>query len=196
MYNTLLVEKLIPGYWDFIKYGELYYFDQIKHFREEHMPKASLKHQYSSNQPKVNDADMFAFGDSFFDISRPTQYPTVLAGTLHKKVHFGYYDYPLQYLHEHGYKGNKPTVLVMGIVERFISMKFSKPHPLFGKAKHDSSELRKVGKKVKDFVFYSKGEKLYDALLKKSYLSSAIYSEIATLKFDWFGYISNFTPLY
>lgn len=196
LFNRMLIEKLEPGYWDKIKYGELYYYDQIKHFREENLPQASLKHQYSANQAPVNNAEIFAFGDSFFDISRPTQYPTVLASKLHKKLHYGYYDFPLQYLNEHGYKGNKPSVLVMGIVERFIPMKFAEPHPLFSKAGKDTPVLKAYGKRVKDFVFYSKSEKLYDALLKKSYLSSAIYSEISTLKFNWFGYISNYTPMY
>jgi hypothetical protein len=106
MYNTLLVEKLVPGYWDKIKYGELYYFSEIRHFREKDLPAATVKHQFSKNQPPISETEVFAFGDSFFDIVRPVQYPTLLAQALNRKVYFGYNGFPLQHLNKNHYTDN------------------------------------------------------------------------------------------
>jgi hypothetical protein len=196
MYNTLLVEKLVPGYWDLTKYGELYYFNFIKHFREQNLPKATTKHQLSSKQAEVNDTEIFTFGDSFLDISRSSQFPTVLSDKLNKKVHFGYHDYPLEYLKKEGYHSNDSKVLIMGIVERYIPMKFTLPHDTVIKKEKNLPKTASIAKNIKDLIFYKKGEKMYDALLKRSYFSTDIYSEIATLKFNWFGYISTYTPVY
>ena len=196
MYNITLVEKLIPGYWDHTKYGELYYFNFIKKFREENLPEANIKHQYSTAQANINDTDIFTFGDSFFDISRPIQYSTVLANTLNKKIHFGYNDFPLQYLEANGYKGKDPKVLILAFVERFIPIKFAVPRDTVLKIKKQLPPLTLSAKKVKDFIFYSKSEQMYDALLKRSYLTTAAYTEIASKKFNWFSYISKYTPVY
>lgn len=196
MYNTLLVEKLVPGYWDLTKYGELYYFNFIKDFREKNLPKATVKHQLSSKQADINETEIFTFGDSFLDISRSSQFPTYLSEKLNKKVHFGYYDYPLEYLKKEGYRSNGPKVLIMGIVERYIPMKFTYPHDTIVKNEKSLSKPAEIAKNIKDLIFYKKGEKMFDALLKRSFFSTGIYSEIATLKFKWFGYISSYTPVY
>lgn len=196
LYNSLLVEKLLPGYWDFTKYGELYYFNFIKHFREENLPPATVKHQYSQKQAEVNTAEIFTFGDSFFDISRKDQYPSMLSEKLNKKVHFGYFDYPLQYLKEKGYNDKEPKIMVMGIVERYIPIKFARPHDTTLVVKKDTSKLLATARKVRDFIFYKRSETMYDALLMRSYFTTDIYSEIATIKFDLFGYIPKYTPVY
>lgn len=197
MYNSLMAEKLYTGYWDFTKYGELYYFDLIKLFREKDLPPAVKKHQYSKRrQPNINEADIFTFGDSFFDISRGNQFPTVLAEKLGKKVYFGYDDYPLKHLHNNGYIDRRPKVLVMELVERYIPMKFSEPRDTLFVEEKTPSPLLEHAKRVKEFLFYSRSEKLYDALLKRSIVTTTAYSEISTLKFKLLGYISPFTPVY
>lgn len=196
MYNSLMTEKLYTAYWDFTRYGELYYFDLNKLFREENMPTATAKHQFSQRQPDINDAEIFTFGDSFFDISRANQFPSVLAQKLGKKVYFGYDDYPLRHLHANGYTDKRPKVLIMETVERFIPRKYSKPRDtLFVHAKRKPSIVDNI-RELKNIVFYTKSEIHYDALLKRSFLTTAAYSEISTLKFRLFGYISSFTPVY
>lgn len=196
MYNTLLTEKLVPNYWDKTRYGELYYFSHIKYFREPNLPEATVKHQFSKKQPSINETEIFTFGDSFFDIVRPVQFPTLLSEALNKKVFFGYNDYPLQYLNKNNYHDTVPKIMVMGIVERFIPLKFTYRHDTGYLREEEKSGAFVMGKTVKDLIFYKKGEELYDAALKRSYLTTGIYSTISTIKFDLFGYISRFTPFY
>ena len=35
LFNAILKEKVIPEYWENTKYGELYYFNFIRNFREK-----------------------------------------------------------------------------------------------------------------------------------------------------------------
>ncbi len=195
LFNLGVQEKLITGYWDNTKYGELYYFNYIKQFREENLPMMGEKFQFSSKQADLSKADILLFGDSFFDICRPYQFPAVISDSLSKSVHFAYSDFPLEYLKQNHYQNEKPRLLIMGIVERYIPIKFAKIHTSFCKV-DDDSKLHKALGNIKDKIFYSRSEELYDALLKRSYLTTDIYSEIATIKFNCFGYISKLTPVY
>jgi hypothetical protein len=195
IFNLGVSEKLITGYWDNTKYGELYYFNYIKHFKEKNIPMMGEKFQFSNQQASLDDADIIIFGDSFFDICRPVQYPAELSKRLQKKVHFAYNDYPLQYLNKNHYQSKTPKILIMGIVERYIPVKFASQHtPDY--TIDTQSELHKRISAVKDMVFNSRSEELFDALLKRSYLTTAVYSCIATIKFDLFGYVSKLTPKY
>jgi hypothetical protein len=196
LYNVMVAEKLVPHYWDKIKYGEQYYFSFISHFREKNLPGATTKHQYSDKQPSINEAEIFAFGDSFFDIARPAQYPTNLAEKLHKKVYFGYVDFPLQHLNKNNYTDTTSKIMIMGYVERFIPMKFSTFRDTSYTRVNERSKAYRIAKNIKDMIFYREDEEFYDALLKRSYITTEIYSAIATLKFDMFDYISKFTPVY
>jgi hypothetical protein len=49
---------------------------------------------------------------------------------------------------------------------------------------------------MRDKLFYRGSEELYDAMLKRSYPSTWLYSQLATLKFDLYGNISSKTPAY
>jgi hypothetical protein len=50
MFNAVLKEKIIPEYWENTKYGELYYFNHIRHFREKDLPPHSEKYRFSEHQ--------------------------------------------------------------------------------------------------------------------------------------------------
>jgi hypothetical protein len=195
LYNILLKEKIKPGYWDKTRYGELYYFNFIRHFKEEGLPPAGEKFQEKSNHASLNDADMIVFGDSFFDFSRFKQFPERLADTLNIKVHFHHGDYPLVVFAQNNYHNSKPKILLYERVERYIPMAFENEN--VADYKVDSrSEFRKKTGDIKDKIFYQRSEELFDALLKRSIITTDIYSCIATLKFDLFRYISPLTPVY
>jgi hypothetical protein len=196
LYNTMFIEKLVPGYWDKTRYGECYYFNHITDFREEGIPVAVTKFQYSPQQTPLEEAQVLIFGDSFLDISRGIQFPTLLCEKASlKKVHYVYQELPLTYLSRNRYAKGSRKILLLGLVERYIPYKFNSPHT--SDYKLDSrSKARKIVGNIKDNIFYQRSEELYDALLKRSYATSWIYSRIATLKFDLFGYISKLTPKY
>jgi hypothetical protein len=195
LFNAVLNEKMEPGYWDKTKYGELYYFSMISHFREKGLPYVKEKFQFSKNQSSPEEAEILLFGDSYFDIARGTQFPEIIREKTGKKVHYAYKESPLQYFARLNYKSNTPKILVYGRVERFIPMEFEKPHEETY-TRDERSEIRKFLAGIKDKVFYSRTEELYDALLKRSYFTTGIYSLIATVKFDLFHYMSNLTPVY
>ncbi len=196
LYNSMFVEKLVPGYWDKTKYGECYYFSCINHFKEKNLPEAVTKFQFSPKQSTLNEADVLVFGDSFFDISRGTQFPALLSEKISlSKMHYVYQELPLSYLEKNNYEKGKPKILILGLTERYIPFKFAKKHTS-DFVIDTRSGIRKSMAKFRDYVFYAKSEELYDALLKRSYVTSWLYSKIATLKFDLFGYISKLTPKY
>jgi hypothetical protein len=195
LFNAVLKEKMVPGYWDKTKYGELYYFSMISHFREKGLPPVNEKYQFSENQDRIEDAEVFVFGDSFFDIARGTQFPKRIKEETEKNVHYVYQESPLEYFARMDYKNNKPKLLIYGRVERFIPLEFEKQHEAIF-ISDNRSKIRKILAGIKNKIFYKKTEELSDALLKRSYFTTVIYSLIATLKFDLFKYISNLTPVY
>lgn len=195
IFNLGSREKLITGYWDNTKYGELYYFNYVKHFKEKGLPQVGQKFQFSAKQAPLSDADMLIFGDSFFDMCRPTQFPIEVQQRLKKNIHFEYFSFPLSFLNQNNYQNNKPKLLILESVERYIATRFMQPQtPDF--TVNTRSPFRNHLSLIKDKIFDSRSEELYDALLKRSYLTTDAYSEIATLKFDLFGYISKLTPKY
>jgi hypothetical protein len=105
-FNVLVKEKVIPEYWENTKYGELYNFNRIEHFKED-LPPSDIKYRFKTNHPKLEEADILTFGDSFFDFARLTTFPERLGDTLQKRVYYSRYDYPLNKLAENNYvKGN------------------------------------------------------------------------------------------
>ncbi|MBN2612182.1 MAG: hypothetical protein JXB00_11545 [Bacteroidales bacterium] len=195
MFNTLLKEKMVPGYWDKTKYGELYYFSLIRHFREEGMPPAQEKFQFKNKHANLHDAKIITIGDSFFDFSRHEQLPERLSDTLNVGVHFYKNDFPLAYLASNHYTDTTPKIMIYERVERYIPMAFE--NALYDEFTTNSRPtIRKKAAMIKDLIFYQRSEELFDALLKKSIFTTGIYSCISTLKFDLFEYISPLTPVY
>ncbi len=196
LFNAVLKEKIVENYWDKTKYGELYYFNMIRHFREKGLPPAKQKFEYSAKHASVKNADILTFGDSFFEFSRITQIPERLANDFHKKVHYVNNDQPLDYLEKNNYHDTVPKLVIFERVERYIPVAFEKEQTIHPYKIEKKSETVKVLTYIKDKIFYKKSEELYDAMLKRSYLTTDIYSCIATLKFDLLGKISSLTPAY
>lgn len=202
VFNSVLIEKPKPEYFEFTRYGEQYYASYIRHFREE-LPKPVDKYRLSDRNPGLNNSDLIAFGDSFFDFSRQKTVAERLHDSLGIKVHAeaGFLAtkdwYPLVYLAENKYQNAQNKYLIYEVVERNIHERFIIPHELkWPIIDDDQNGLNNFLKKFRYFVFNSKSEEFYTVLLRGSYLTSWLYTEIATLKFDLFGYISSQTPVY
>jgi hypothetical protein len=202
MFNLVLEEDRNPEYFEFTKYGEQYYSSYIRHFRED-MPAPVDKYRLSDRNPDLHNCDMIAFGDSFFDFSRQKTVAERLHDSLGIKVHsmvgFNLAKdwYPLIYLTENKYQSSERKYLIYQVVERNIHNRFIEPHELHWKGPRmaENGKLKPVVK-AKDWIFNDKSEELYNVLLKGSYLTTAIYSTVATVKFNLFGYISSQTPVY
>lgn len=198
LFNVIMWEKFLPEYWENTKYGELYYFNFIRQFREEGLPKYIPKYRHTKKHPKIQDADILTFGDSFFDFSRMVTFPERLGDTLHKKVYYErFFDdhRPLVYLDKYHYVNKTPKLLIYESTERYIPFRFSRPHET-KYVPDPRSAFRKKIAGIRDWLFSKSTEVKYNALLTRSIFSTHIYSAIATLKFDAFGYISSQTPLY
>lgn len=194
MYNFVLQDKIIPGYWDKTKYGELFYFNHINHFKED-LPAAKTKFQYKPKHSKLNESDIITFGDSFFDFSRNKQFSERLNDNFGFKVHLKKGDGILAYLENSKYDTTKARVLIYERTERWIPLVFGDSSNFYYLPETKETN-NGIAKKVKDYIFPEDSEKLYDAMLRRSYATSAVYSSIATLKFDLFKYISPYTPKY
>jgi hypothetical protein len=190
MYNFFLVEDRNPEYFEFTKYGELYYFSHIKHFKEE-IPIAEYKFRHSENQANINEAEIITFGDSYFEFSRQKSLPERLQEVTHKKVHSIYAFYPLNYLDKIHYTQNIPKTFIFEIAERMIPVHFARQHKTSANVENGH-----ITEKLKSLVFPENREELYNGMLKGSYLTHPFYASIATIKFNEFGYISSQTPIY
>jgi hypothetical protein len=168
----------------------------ISHFKEKGLPPAQRKFEYSERQASVEECDILTFGDSYFEFSRHKQFPERLADDFNKEVHYVNNDYPLDYLQRFDYHDTIPKLVIFERVERYIPIAFEHEHQWSPVSDDSLSQIRSILKSVKDKIFYDKSEELYDAMLKRSYLTTSLYGLIATIKFDMFGYISKLTPSY
>jgi hypothetical protein len=197
--NFVLSEKMNKETRDFSKYGELYYYSCIKDFKVEFGNKYG-KYRLSDRNPRITEADILTYGDSFFDLSCQKNIPELLSDTLNKKV----YSYvtmdpnksdPFCILNEAGIKKNSsPKQFIYETVERNIAHKFL--NPFNSKCSDDSTRKETTKEKIKDFVFKENSEKLYSVLLQQSVFTSKFYSLISSIKFKLFGYISSLTSIY
>lgn len=202
LFNFVMVEKKNPEYFEFTKYGEQYYSCYIDHFKEN-LPEPVDKYRLSNRNPSLEDADIIAFGDSFFDFSRQKTVAERLHDSLNLLVHAeaGFLEtkewYPLYYLNENKYQNEKERILIYEVVERNIHDRFMLPHQLsMNEKQKDEIPGSFIFRETRDFIFNKSSEKLFTVLLQGSYLTNWIYCKIATLKFDLFGYISARTPIY
>lgn len=196
LFNGVLKEDVVDGYWDKTKYGELYYFSMIKHFREEGLPPSKRKFEHSKKAVSITDCDILVFGDSFFEFSRHKQFPERLSDDFSKKVHFMKSDLPLSYLAENAYTDTTPKLVIFERVERYIPVAFEHRQERIEPMEQSPEITEGIVKKIKNLVFYDNSEALYDVMLKRSYLTTWSYSRLATLKFDLYGSITDKTPVY
>ncbi len=196
MFNLVLVENRDPDYFEFTSYGELYYFGQISHFKED-LPWPEYKFRLSDKNASLDEAEIIAFGDSFFDFNRQKTVADRLQDRLNQRVHAANAWFPLEYLAENNYQKGIEKTFIFEIVERNIPFRFDNTHEIPSIKKHQSeSKLKEKFTGIKDKIFLENSEELYNKLLKESYLTNKTYSAIATTKFDLFGYISSQTPVY
>jgi|GEM_PF-2354675 len=195
--NALMLEKIIPGHWEFVKYGEMYYFNYISHFKVDTLPQATQKFRLSKKHASLDESDILIFGDSFFDFSRHKNLPEQLYEKYNIPVYFERYDHPLASLKRKGYRNDEPKILIYETVERNIPRRFNHEHkipakPVMEKEEEDPGSFDGII----NFLFPEQREELYTRLLRRNYISTRIYEMIATLKFDLFGYVSSLTPKY
>ena len=195
MFNLVVQEKIIPEYWENTKYGELYYFNFIKHFREKNLPEYHEKYRHSDRHPSMQEADILTFGDSFFDFTRFITFPEQLGNKMDKRVYYERYHDPLESLYKEKYTGDRDKVLIYESAERYIPIRFSRTHTINPRIDKRNS-LRKKAAAVRDWLFLEDTEAKYTMLLNRSYPTTNVYSTISTLKFDKFGYITSLTPKY
>lgn len=195
--NLFIDEKILSEYIDEeTRYGELYYSNYIKHFKEDIPPAVpKYKYRFNPNHPDLHDADILTFGDSFLDYNRMVTYPERLVDTLRVKVFYERNAFPLAYLNKNNYKSLQSRILIYETAERYVQNRFSKPHSL-SNAPDKRSALRKVLVKTRDIILQKDTETRYEVILNRSYLTGRIYKFITTLKFDLFGYIPSSTPVY
>ncbi|NJK93607.1 MAG: hypothetical protein HC905_00590 [Bacteroidales bacterium] len=190
-----MADKLKEGYWENKKYGELYYFNMIDHFKEQNLPPSNVKYRFTERHPSLDSAGLLIFGDSFMDFSRMVTFPERLGNELNTKVYYERYDLPLQTFAEKNYKNTKPKIFIYESAERYIPIRFTTPQTYFeGHLKQSMKSV--VFHKVMNTIFNSNSEGLYNSMLFQSYATKPIYSFISTFKFDYLGYISNSTPKY
>ncbi len=195
LFNFVLREKVIPEYWENTKYGELYYFNFIKHFREKGLPPHDEKYRFSDEHPELNEADVYLFGDSFFDFTRMTTFPERLGDTLGLKTYYARFDRPLEYLEEHDFRNDEEKILLYESAERYIPTRFTQPHR--ENFPESGNKIKQAVKSLfEDVIFLDNTEVLYSTLMMRSYFTTDIYSFISTLKFDVLNYITDLTPKY
>ncbi len=198
LYNAVLEEKLIPEYWENTRYGELYYYSHIAHFREKGLPQYRKKYRFSDRAPSLEEADLLLFGDSFLDFSRMKTLPERVGESLRLKAHYVWHDYPLLHLARNNYENSKEKIVLYETVERWIPRRFGERHeePIDPPKSIVPEPVSEFTRKVIEKLFPRDSEELYATLLRRSYATTAVYSTISTLKFDLFGYISDMTPKY
>jgi SGNH hydrolase-like domain, acetyltransferase AlgX len=199
LFNLILKEKVLPEYFENTKYGELYYYNYIKHFREKDLPHYLPKYRHSSKHPKLADADILTYGDSYFDFSRMVTFPERLGDTLHKKVYYErFFDdhRPLIYLRKEHYSKSEPKLMIYESTERYVPFRFLQKHEDNYVEPAKRSALHNFLSSARKLLFVKESELKYSVLLNRSIFTTDIYSAVSTLKFDVFGYIPETTPKY
>jgi hypothetical protein len=196
--NFTLSEKMDVETHDFTKYGDLYYYNCIADFKQD-LPVPVRKYRLSEKNPSLNNADLLTFGDSFFDVSFQKTLPERLSDTLNAKVYSYMTQDPTQanpfcVLNSNGYAKNSPSkYIIYETVERNVHVKFDQPYEV----DCVPQVIKKTAfRQVRDFIFKPNSEKLYATLIKRGYFLSGIYEFFASLRFNWFGYISPLTAKY
>ncbi len=195
MFNAILKEKIIPEYWENTKYGELYYFGFVKHFKEEGLPSYHEKYRYTAKHPSVQEADILMFGDSFFDFTRMTTFPERLGDTTNQRAFYARMDRPLEYLGQHQFSNSEEKIVIFESAERYIPERFVQPHSM-EKPPDPRSGIRKKVADARDLIFQDNTDVLNSTLVSRSIFTTDLFSASTTMKFDLFNYMTDQTPVY
>lgn len=194
LFNALVEDKIIPGHWEFVKYGEMYYFNFISHFKVDEFPKAEEKFRLSKKNSKIEDADILSFGDSFFDFARYENVPEKISNSLQAKVHHVNDDQPLKYLVNNGYKKqSRKKYLIFETVERNIARRFDYEHIL--PSSPEIEQEADVKEHVLNFFFPKEKENLYKQFVGRNYITRDCNEFVSTIRYDFFGYLSTISPI-
>lgn len=194
MFNLLLAEPAIPEHEDFTTYGENYYnAGLIRYFRED-LPQASYKFRLSDKNHPPQKADILIFGDSHMDFSRQTTFPERLADSLGINVFFNRMENPhrgnaLAFLNDAGYKAGKRKIVFYESSERYVIDRSINEYQDIGITSNYNPLVEGL-RTVRQKIFNAASDNLYNTFLKKSYLTTDLYSAITTKKFEWFKYIN------
>lgn len=186
--DYLLDKELLRASNNF-EYGDLYFLNLIDNFK---VPTPPLGDEYYNSVPKteIKDAEILTFGDSFLAAgARVKNVPGRLADTLKKKVFFSQTSEPLEMLENTGFQKGEKKYLILETAERRVPSLFSGGHSKLVKTNPVLVNLMTT-------VIPVNIEQRYTFLLQKSKATHYIYKELATLKFNLFGYISSVTPVY
>ena len=192
VYNLLLTEKQKPGYFEFTRYGELYYFSCIDEFKDE-LPSPIEKFRLSPRNAPIDQADIITFGDSYFDFSRQMTVPERLARESGKNVHGIYSFYPLAYLNQINYQAGDEKLFIYETAERMIPLRFGQGNKMAGMGSQPPTGIHKVDALLNE-AFNGPNEERLDKLLKESYLTGWAYAKVSTLRYNEFEYISQQSP--
>jgi hypothetical protein len=179
-------------------YGDLYKQNFINRFDTILAEPGTIRTRYyrTSKHPKINEADILFYGDSYSFIELHKSLPEIIGDRLGKKVYhenlneLGFKNNPFQSFVNYNYiKTVEPKKLIFEVGEASVYQRFIEPYPINPKAKYHTSSIYSS-------VNGNEADKRYTKLLQTSIITHEMYSWIATYKFDHYGYISKFTPYY
>jgi hypothetical protein len=124
-----------------------------------------------------------------------TTFPERLNDTLGRPTYYAREDFPLRYFAEHGFSNKKRKILIYETAERYLFNRFTKLHNSDYKP-DNRSFIRRSVTGIRDNVFLENTEKLYQNLMARNYLTTNLYSQLKTFKFNTFKYITELTPVY
>lgn len=169
-------------------HGELYHMSYIDLFAVKIEDKSHYRERLFTPERNINEAEILAFGDSFFTFPLEKPFSLRLADTLNKEVYYANGYYALEYLDTVNYIKSEPKVLILDVVERYIPLLFSARHKKF----LDQNRFQKKGFLNK--IFLDDTERKYTVLLQKSIFTNYLYSRVNTIKFNLLGYLPSIIP--
>jgi hypothetical protein len=193
-FNLLLKHPALPEREDYTKYGENYYNSGLISYFREDMPRATYKFRFSDQNKPPQEADVLMFGDSHFDFNRQPTFAERIADSLGIKVYLNRMERPykgniLAYLNDIDYQDKNRKLVFYESSERYVIDRSSFEYQDRGIVKY-YNPVRQTFKNIKDKIFNQGTDNLYNTFLKKSYLTSGIYSWVTTAKFNIFNYMN------
>ena len=180
------------------RYGDLGLTTMVDNFLVDlppylsmHLENPLMPYRLSGKHPEFVDANFYTLGDSYFYFPRQVTFPERLADTTNLKVYFDNIYNPYQTFEKFSYQNEEKRYLLYEIVEYHISVFFlNRITPeQFPKYEHKVSPLIQT-------VSGQEAEKRYVHLVQRSWLTRKLVQLVSTLRYNWFGYISMYTPLY
>jgi hypothetical protein len=194
------------------RYGDLYHFAKIRRFKpsrplrsDEIPPRPDSVLSHDDGAPSIR---TFLFGDSFSWVRcEETTFADELGKNLgsplycvSKHQHDWYYQNPLLFFSEHPIETNEQRILILEMVERYISKAFALPPALPPIKTHNTSTPKEVSWLAQLESIsgrYVRGnERDHQFLLKNSFLTRPLVEEWNSLVFEVFRKTPEEVPVY